>query len=123
MTMRSGWNAGDNYFLFDAAPGSVGHSHADKLQILAYAGRALLIDPGIYSYGEPLSTKYFREPKAHNVVTIDGKGSPRAKGTDAKLDAWQSEIGADFASGTTDFDGFRVQRSVVFVKPGLFGCG
>ncbi len=117
-TMRSGWSASDNYFLFDAAPGSVGHSHADKLQVLAYAGRSLLIDPGIYSYGEPLSTKYFREPAAHNVVTIDGKGSPRVRGTDAKLDAWQSLSAADFASGTTDFDGFRFQRSVLFVKPG-----
>ncbi len=118
MTMRSGWKAGDNYFLFDAAPGSVGHSHADKLQVLAYAGRALLVDPGIYSYGEPLSTKYFREPLAHNVVLIDGKGSPREKGTDAKLSAWQSSGAADFASGTTDFDGLRFQRSVVYVKPG-----
>lgn len=120
ITMRSGWNASDNYLLFDAAPGSVGHSHADKLQVLAYAGRALLVDPGIYSYGEPLSTKYFREPMAHNVVTIDGKGSPREKGTDAKLSAWQSEGAADFASGTTDFDGLRFQRNVVFVKPGYW---
>lgn len=120
MTMRSGWNESDNYFLFDCAPGSVGHSHADKLQVLAYAGRPLLVDPGIYSYGEPLSTKYFREPQAHNVVLIDGKGSPREKGTDARLDAWQSERGADFASGTTDFDGLRFQRSVVFVKPGYW---
>lgn len=120
MTMRSGWNASDNYLLFDAAPGSVGHSHADKLQVLAYAGRELLIDPGIYSYGEPLSTKYFRNPEAHNVVLIDGKGSPREKGTDARLSAWQSLGAADFASGTTDFDGLRFQRSVVFVKPGYW---
>ncbi len=122
MTMRSGWNVDDNYFLFDASPRSTGHSHASKLQVLAYAGRPLLIDPGIYAYGEPLSTSYFREPEAHNVVLIDGKGSPRVKGTDgnAKLSAWQSESGADFASGTTDFDGYRFQRSVVFVKPGYW---
>ena len=120
MTMRDGWNVGDNYFLFDCAPGSVGHSHADKLQVLAYAGRPLLIDPGIYSYGEPLSTKYFREAQAHNVVLIDGKGSPRVAGTDAKVSAWQSEGAADFASGTTDFDGYRFQRSVVYVKPGYW---
>ena len=119
LTMRSGWDKSDKYLLFDSAPGSVGHSHADKLQVLAYAGRSLLVDPGIYSYGEPLSTSYFRNPEAHNVVLIDGKGSPRSadRKTDAQLTAWQTTPQADFAAGTTDFDGFHHQRSVLFVKP------
>ena len=118
--MRSGWNVDDKYFLFNAAPVSFGHAHADKLEILAYAGRTLLIDPGIYSYGEPLSTSYFREAQAHNGVMVDGKGVERSKdaASFARLLAWQSTGAADLTAGDVNFDGFHVQRSVVFVKPG-----
>ena len=118
--MRSGWNAGDSYFLFNAAPKSFGHAHSDKLDVLAYAGRSLILDPGIYSYGEPLSTKYFREAQAHNGVMIDGKGVPRSKDAAnfARLLAWQSSGAADLTAGDVNFDGFHVQRSIVFVKPG-----
>ena len=118
--MRNGWNANDPYFLFNAAPTSFGHAHADKLDVLAYAGRALIVDPGIYSYGEPLSTSYFREPQAHNGVMIDGKGVERSRDatTFGRLLAWQSTGAADFAAGDVNFGGFHVQRSVAFVKPG-----
>jgi hypothetical protein len=33
-------------------------------------GRELLIDPGVYSYDQPLSVKCFRKTEAHNVLMV-----------------------------------------------------
>lgn len=74
---------------------------------------------GIYSYNQPLFKTYFKIAAAHNIVLIDGKGSPRSKDEASfpKALAWQSAPDADFASDSTTFDDFTKQRSVVFVKP------
>ena len=119
IVMRSGWDAAAKYLFFDLAPGGAGHKHQDRLQIILYAGRALLIDPGIYSYNQPLSETYFRFAEAHNMLLIDGKASPRTADVACypKLLAYQSNAQRDFASGSTQFDGFEHQRSVLFIKP------
>ena len=111
--MRTGWNKDDNYLLFDCAPFHGGHSHRDALQVLAYAGRDLLVDPGQYNYNGPLSAE-FRTTEGHNVLTIDNLPQPAA---DPKLLAWDTGPNADFAAGSLDENGVTHQRSVVFLKP------
>jgi hypothetical protein len=114
--MRTGWQADDKYLLFNAAPWGGGHNHLDRMEILAYAGRDLLIDPGMYSYDEPLSRTYFRKSEAHNVVMIDDQEQPSPP--QARLLSWHTSPDADFVSGdVAEPNGARHQRSVLFVRP------
>jgi hypothetical protein len=112
--MRTGWDKEARFLLFDCARWGGGHSHQDRLQVVVSAGRELLLDPGIYSYDQPLSGRYFRKSEAHNVLMVDGQEQPDS---DPKLLAWQTGPDADFASGQIESKGLRHQRSVLFVKP------
>jgi hypothetical protein len=78
-----------------------------------YAGRDLVIDPGIYSYDQPLSRTYFREAEAHNILLIDGD-QPRVN---PEVLAWATTDTADFASGRIVGEEVTHQRSVLFVRP------
>ena len=111
--MRSGWNKNDDYLLFDMAPWGGNHSHADRLQVLLYAGRDLLLDPGQYPYDLPLS-QYFKTAVEHNLLLIDGDKQIQA---DSKVLAWQDQPNALFTSASIEDETFRHQRSVLWVKP------
>ncbi len=115
--MRTGWEANDSYLLFDCAPWGGGHSHADRLSICAYArGEDLIIDPGMYSYDQPLSREYLRFGQAHNVLLIDGEEQPSI---DPEPLAFDFSEGFDFVSGQLDHGerAIRQVRSVMFVRP------
>jgi len=78
LSNRSGWNPGDDQFIFDC--GSLGllgggHGHADALSFILSSGdRELLVDPGTGVYnGAPRWRNYFRSTRAHNTVVIDGE--------------------------------------------------
>ena len=102
------------YMLLSAAPRRGGHTHNDALQVILFAGRDLLLDPGIYNYDQPLCTTYLRKSEAHNVLTIDGR--ERVKSTPNVLN-WTSDGIADFACVECTDDGVRHERSLLFVKP------
>ncbi len=79
---RSGWGTDTGtlrdarYLIFDAgAPGDGGHGHYDALSVEIYAhGRALVIDPGRYTYSEHGENwrRWFKSTSAHNTVCVDG---------------------------------------------------
>jgi heparinase II/III-like protein len=110
------------------------HDHADVLGLeLAVAGRALLVDPGTYSYlrGDGLGDP-FRETKAHNTVVVDGEPSSVpagpfgwrscARGT---VHTWVTTEHFDFFEGVHDGytrleDPVVHSRSVLFVKRGYW---
>ncbi|MCD6352294.1 MAG: alginate lyase family protein [Armatimonadetes bacterium] len=112
--MRTGWEKSDRYMLFDCAPWGGGHSHQDRLQVIVYAGRDLLVDPGQFSYDQPLSARYFRRTAAHNVVMIDGQ---EQLDSDPQLLTWFTSDLVDFAAGEIHAHGLRHQRSVLFLRP------
>lgn len=114
--MRTGWKSTDQYLLFDCAPWRGGHSHQDRLQVSVFAGRDLIVDPGMCSYDQP-QARELRTSAAHNVVMIDGEEQLKA---DPELLAWHTDEQADFASGRIETNGFSHQRSVLFVKPGYW---
>jgi hypothetical protein len=68
--LRAGLDSDARFLFFDCAPWRGGHSHRDSLQVVVSAGRELLIDPGNYSYDQPLSVHYFRKTEAHNVLMV-----------------------------------------------------
>ncbi|HEX8722079.1 MAG TPA: alginate lyase family protein [Pyrinomonadaceae bacterium] len=64
------------FLIFDAGPpGDGGHGHYDALSFEAYArGRALVVDPGRYTYSEHGENwrRWFKGTAAHNTVCVDG---------------------------------------------------
>lgn len=95
--LRSGWGEGttafadERYLIFDCGPlGEGNHGHLDLLTIEAAAfGKALVVDPGRYTYYEPQPEPserelkesqpgeinwrvHFRGTAAHNTVQVDG---------------------------------------------------
>lgn len=114
--MRTGWEPKDRWFLFDCAPWGGNHSHGDRLQVGLYSGRDLLIDPGQYSYDQPLAKTYFRSAAAHNVLLLDEKDQPT---TNPDVLSWNISDRVEFAAGriVTGDKSVTHQRSVLFVKP------
>lgn len=114
--MRTGWEKEDRWLLFDCAPWGGAHSHGDRLQVCLYSGRDLLIDPGQYSYDQPLAKTYFRSAKAHNVLLLDEEDQPKAN---PEVLSWNVSERVEFASGRIRTKDHAVthQRSILFVKP------
>jgi hypothetical protein len=97
---RSGWGdrgralRDERFLIFDSGPlGDGGHGHYDLLSVeIAADGRALVLDPGRFTYDErePNLRHWFKGTAAHNTVVVDGldqtpyrRGKPR-KGTIAR---------------------------------------
>jgi hypothetical protein len=84
------------FLIFDAgAVGDGGHGHYDALSFEAYArGRALVVDPGRYTYSEHGGNwrRWFKGTAAHNTVCVDGldqtpyrRGKPKGPTAQARL--------------------------------------
>ena len=131
--MRDGWRGDANYLLIDCGPHgalSGGHSHADALSFeLAARGRALLVDPGTYTYtGSAAERDRFRSSPAHNTLVVEGESSslPGASfgwrtQARARARAWLSDERFDFFEG--EHDGYARlprpaahRRAVLFLK-------
>jgi len=108
---RSGWDADALWAFFDIGPLGAGHSHCDKLHLSVDAhGRALLIDPGrfTYAFSTPkgrFQSKYAGLSVAHNVILIDDRGQALGPGTVDKPvseDDYLITPELTFARGTCD---------------------
>lgn len=85
--LRSDWAAGPQHaqaqhLVFDCGPlGEGNHGHFDALSFeLAAHGRALVVDPGRYTYSEAGDVNWrvhFRSTAAHNTVCVDGRNQTR----------------------------------------------
>jgi uncharacterized heparinase superfamily protein len=82
VVMRSGWGerepyADERWLMYDCGPigrGNHGHLDLHSFECAAF-GRALVVDPGRYSYdesGEINWRRVFRGTAYHNTVTVDG---------------------------------------------------
>ncbi len=94
--MRTGWGRDDRYLLFDCAPWGGAHSHHDRLQVIVHSGRDLLLDPGQYSYDQPLSRTYFGTSAAHNVLLIDEQEQIAAN---PRVVTWATAADFDLTAG------------------------
>ncbi|WP_088278334.1 alginate lyase family protein [Ideonella sp. A 288] len=85
--LRSDWSPAPaftdaQHLVFDCGPlGEGNHGHFDALSFeLAAFGRALVVDPGRYTYSEAGETNWrvhFRGTAAHNTVCVDGRHQTR----------------------------------------------
>ncbi|MFG6114178.1 heparinase II/III family protein [Halobacillus sp. MO56] len=76
--MRSGWENGSSYFLFDAGDigpeHNAGHAHADSLSIFLHANNEdIFVDPGTYEYKAGQKRDYYRSTQSHNTIEIENE--------------------------------------------------
>lgn len=134
--MRDGWSREADFIFVGCGPhgaGLHGHSHADALSFdLSARGRALLVDPGTYTYtGSVEARNWFRSSRGHNTLLIDGatvsvpaENPFRWKRIEsARVAAWQTHPRFDHFTGAlnaqeNDSDQVSHIRSLLFLK----GC-
>ena len=131
--MRDGWGSDADHLIVDCGPhgaDNCGHAHADALAVIVSArGRALLTDPGTYTYtGSREWRDHFRSTAAHNTLTVDGESSSAPDGpfswrhiARARARLWMSRARFDLFEGA--HDGYERlpspathARSVLFLK-------
>lgn len=84
--MRDSWNEDGNLLHFHCGTMGAGHGHSDKLHVdLVLHGEDVLTDSGRYTYVVGDGRFEFKDPPAHNTVTVDGKFFTVNK------DAWECE--------------------------------
>lgn len=72
--MRSGWEEHGNLLHFHCGTMGAGHGHSDKLHIdLVIEGEDVLTDSGRYTYVAEGGRFEFKDPPAHNTITVDGQ--------------------------------------------------
>lgn len=71
---RDTCNKTSQWSVFNAGPYGIGHYHMDKLSIVLYNKREILVDPGRYSYSSSGGwvDQYFHSTRGHNTIAIDG---------------------------------------------------
>jgi hypothetical protein len=133
-TQRSGFGDGaesfaeERFLVFDCAPlGDGGHGHYDALSIEAFGhGRALVVDPGRYTYaeGDPNLRHWFKGTAAHNTVWVDEqdqtpyrRGKPKGAVAVARLLGRFRGDGLDMLHGVVQSPRYDAvhERRVVFV--------
>ncbi len=140
-SLRSEWAPNADYVCFDCgeqagglrtdAVPSAAHGHADCLSmVVALSGRPVLVDPGFLTYNGPREwEEHFRQTRAHNTATVDGRSQSRYLG---KMewseiprpiqDGWYVGQGQSWVAGM--HDGYArgsegvVHRRTAWLRPG-----
>lgn len=109
-------------------PHSAGHSHSDVLSFVCRRGtRALLIDPGTYTYMAGADWRdRFRGSAAHNTIRIDRADQAHAAGPfrwhglpEVGIRDWISTPDRDSLDAHCRYGGFLHRRRWLFLKPDL----
>ncbi len=125
---RSGWGKEDAWLRFHCGMLGAGHGHADQLHFdLSAFGEDIFTDSGRFTYVYGPERREFKDPSAHNTVTVDGKDFYVTK------DSWECSrlcrgINRVYYSGTKygyaeggilgySEDGVFVNRRLIFLKP------
>lgn len=131
--LRSGWEEKANLLHFHCGTLGAGHGHSDKLHIdLVAGGRDVLTDAGRYNYVAGPGRYEFKDPTAHNTVTVDGKFFTVCK------DSWECSklcqpVKQQFLA-TDDYEfvqgghlgymdmeqGVFVNRKILYIKPDIY---
>ncbi|MFN8123590.1 MAG: heparinase II/III-family protein [Thermoleophilia bacterium] len=91
--------------------GDGGHGHYDQLSVVLADGRALVTDPGRYTYAEDDAgwRRWFKGTAAHNTVCVDGldqvpyrRGKPRGPLPHARVLGRTSEPGLDLVTAAAE---------------------
>ncbi len=74
VVLRNGWSSDADMLHLMCGTLGAGHSHGDKLHIdLVMDGEDVLMDAGRFTYVDGADRREFKDPSAHNTVTVDGR--------------------------------------------------
>lgn len=131
--MRSNWKEDGSFLHFHCGTLGAGHGHSDKLHIdLAINGEDVLLDAGRYTYVPGPDRYEFKDPMAHNTITVDERPFIVCK------DSWECSklsqpVRQQFAAfekyefvqgghlGYMDSgNGVFVNRKIIHIKPDIY---
>lgn len=109
--LRESWREDGNLLHFHCGTVGAGHGHSDKLHVdLVLGGEDVLTDAGRYNYVAGPKRFEFKDPTAHNTLTVDGKFFIVCK------DSWEcSKLSQPVKQG------FRFDEAYEFVQGGHLG--
>ena len=129
--LRQDWSETSHLLHFHCGTMGAGHGHSDKLHVdLVAGGEDVLTDSGRYTYVVDEGRFEFKDPPAHNTITVDGKYFTVCK------DSWECSKLTQPVKGqfrfTEDYefvqgghlgyleDGVYVNRKVVYIRPDIY---
>lgn len=129
--LRGSWEEDGNLLHFHCGTMGGGHGHSDKLHIdLVIHGEDVLTDAGRYSYVVEEGRFDFKNPPAHNTITIDKKFFTICK------DSWEcsklcypvkqcykfTDQYEFIQGGHLGYieDGIFVNRKIIYIKPDIY---
>lgn len=72
--LRTSWKEDANFLHFHCGTLGAGHGHSDKLHVdLVIGGEDVLVDAGRFHYVAGAERFEFKDPMAHNTITVDQK--------------------------------------------------
>jgi heparan-sulfate lyase len=118
-SMRSGWDRNAICLVLKCGPAGSWHTHPDNGTFELYAGgRHLMPDSGSFVYsGDPENTRWFRQTRVHQTLTLDGKDTAFAP----KLLLWQPGDDLDLlVVENASYPDLTHRRAVFFVDKEYF---
>lgn len=129
--LRENWEETSNLLHFHCGTMGAGHGHSDKLHVdLVAGGEDVLTDAGRYTYVADEGRFEFKDPTAHNTITVDNKFFTVCK------DSWECSRLCQPVKGqfkfTDDYeyvqgghlgygeDGVFVNRKIVYIRPDIY---
>ncbi|MHB8131980.1 MAG: heparinase II/III family protein, partial [Mobilitalea sp.] len=131
--LRSNWQENANLLHFHCGTLGAGHGHSDKLHIdLVIQGEDVLMDAGRFNYVTGPERFEFKDPMAHNTMTVDGALFTVCK------DSWEcyklsQPVKQQFVTGDQyDFvqgghlgymdlkNGVFHNRKIIYIKPDIY---
>ncbi|MBE5960708.1 MAG: heparinase [Lachnospiraceae bacterium] len=131
--LRSNWSETGNLLHFQCGTLGAGHGHSDKLHIdLVINGEDVLMDAGRYNYVAGPERYEFKDPTAHNTLTVDDRLFTVCK------DSWEcSKLSQPVNQKHTFTDeyefvqgghlgymdlenGVFVNRKIIYIKPDVY---
>jgi heparan-sulfate lyase len=119
--MRSGWAAGDTWFMLHCAPPITmpGHDHADNGTFELYAlGKWLMTDTGYFTFGHrPDIRKWIVQTRVHQTMTLDNQDARQ----EGRHRLWHAGAGVDvLVAENAAYPDLVHRRTVWFVDHRFF---
>ncbi len=132
--LRSDWSEKAHFMHFHCGTLGAGHGHSDKLHIDLFAnGEDILMDAGRYTYVDGPARYAFKDPSAHNTMTVDGldftvckdswECSKLAGATNQRhyfSEAYDYVEGGHLGYMSLPNGGVFVNRKIIYIKPDIY---
>lgn len=132
--LRSDWSENASFMHFHCGTLGAGHGHSDKLHFDLFAnGEDILMDAGRYTYVNKPERYAFKDPSAHNTLTVDGLNftvckdswecSKLAQATNQRhyfSEAYDYVEGGHLGYMSLENGGVFVNRKIIYIKPDIY---